>query len=204
MNNKYGLICLSKILQQEDHSLNSFKGLSRKQFSELSSSEGESKALSVLGQDILHNVELTVKIIDFCRDSGIDHYRLNTAIFGIVSDPSFDVDISDLPNYDLIEEGFRNIGRTSITKGVSLSIQPDKFCKLIDDDDSVVERSVKELNFYSWVFDKMGAQENISSPILLHLNSQPTKDDHDSYCDLADRFFENYKQLDGHTQSRLV
>tara|TARA_Y100000361_G_C11149750_1_gene340319 strand:+ start:705 stop:1829 length:1125 start_codon:yes stop_codon:yes gene_type:complete len=204
MNTKYGLICLSKILQQEDASLNSFKGLSRKNFSELSSSEGEGKALSVLSQDILHNIDLSIRIIDFCRDNGIDHYRLNTSIFGIVSDPTFDVNISDLPNFDQIEEGFRSIGRTSITKGVSLSIQPDKFCRLIDDDDSVVERSIQELNFYSWFFDKLGAQENISSPILLHLNSQPTKDDHDSYCDFVDRFFENYKKLDGHTQSRLV
>ena len=50
----------------------------------------------------------------------------------------------------------------------------------------------------------MGSQENVSSPILLHLNSQPNKDDHDSYCDFADRFFKNYKELDTHTQSRLV
>lgn len=204
MNTKYGLICLSKILQQENHDLNSFRGLSRKQFSEISSSEGEDKAISILGDDILHNIELTVRIIDFCRESGIDHYRLNTAVFGIVSDPSFDINISDLPNFEHIEEGFKNIGRTSITKGVSLSIQPDKFCKLIDDDESVVERSIQELNFYSWFFDKIGAQENVSSPILLHLNSQPHKDDHDAYCDFVDRFFENYKELDKHTQSRLV
>jgi len=204
MNTKYGLICISKILQEEDSSLNTFKGLSRKQFGELSSTEGTEKALSVLSDDILDNIDLTVRIIDFCRDNGIDHYRLNTSIFGIVSDPSFDVNISDLPNYDLIEEGFRSIGRTSITKGVSLSIQPDKFCKLIDDDDSLVDRSIQELNFYSWFYDKIGAQENSSSPILLHLNSQPHKDDHDAYCDFADRFYENYKKLDKHTQSRLV
>ncbi len=204
MNTKYGLICLSKILQQDDHDLNSFRGLSRKQFSEISSSEGEDKAVQILSDDILHNIELTVRIIDFCRDSGIDHYRLNTAIFGIVADPSFDIHVSHLPNYELIEEGFKNIGRTSITKGVSLSIQPDKFCKLIDDDESVVDRSVQELNFYSWFFDKIGAQENVSSPILLHVNSQPQKDDHDAYCDFVDRFFENYQKLDKHTQSRLV
>ena len=121
MNTKYGLICLSKILQQENHDLNSFRGLSRKQFSEISSSEGEDKAISILGDDILHNIELTVRIIDFCRESGIDHYRLNTAVFGIVSDPSFDINISDLPNFEHIEEGFKNIGRTSITKGITIN-----------------------------------------------------------------------------------
>lgn len=203
MNTKYGLICVSNILKQEDPD-NSFVGLTRKAYGKLSSEEGDEKALSKLEEDILHNLDLTVRIIDFCRDSGIDHYRLNTSIFGILADPSFDLNVSDLPNSDAVIEAIQSIGRTSITKGVSLSIQPDKFCKLIDDDESVVEKSIKELDFYSWFLDTLGGQPNISSPITLHLNSQPVKEDHDSYCDFADRFFENFKNLSDNTQKRLV
>lgn len=203
MNTKYGLVCVSKTLKEEDAS-NSFIGLTRKDYSKLSSEEGESTALERLGNDVLHNLDLTVRTIDFCRASNIDHYRLNTSIFGILSDPSFDIEIKDLPNYDDILSLIQEVGRTSITKGVSLSIQPDKFCKLIDDDDSVVEKSVKEINFYSWFLDKVGAQQNISSPITLHLNSQPTTDSHEDHCDFADRFFENFKMLDTNSQKRLV
>lgn len=203
MNTKYGLICNSKILQQEDPS-NAFVGITRKAYAELSSQQGDQVALNKLQDEIIQNLELTVKIIDFCRDSGIDHYRLNTAVFGILSDPSFDISISDLPRNADIISAIQNIGRAAITKGVSVSIQPDKFCKLIDDEDSVVEKSIKELNFYSWFLDTMGMQENISAPILLHLNSQPLKEDHDSYCDFADRFLENSKDLDKSTQRRLV
>lgn len=203
MNTKYGLICVSKILKEED-SANSFIGLTRKDYGKLSSEEGDSAALSRLKNDILHNLELTVRIIDFCRDSNIDHYRLNTSIFGILADPSFDIDINDLPDKDDLIEAIQEIGRTSITKGVSLSIQPDKFCKLIDDDDSVVDKSVKELDFYSWFLETLGGQPNISSPITLHLNSQPHTEDHEAYCDFADRFFENFKKLGKNTQKRLV
>lgn len=203
MNTRYGLVCNSKILQQED-SKNQFVGLTRKAYTELSSEQGDQTAINKLQSDILENLSLTVKIIDFCRENGIDHYRLNTSVFGILSDPSFDLSISDLPNYNQIIDGIKNIGRTAITKGVSLSIQPDKFCKLIDDDDSVVEKSIKEINFYSWFLDEIGLQENISAPILLHLNSQPNKQDHDAYCDFADRFYANFKELDTSAQKRLV
>ena len=203
MNTKYGLVCISKLLQEQD-SANSFVGMTRKSYTELAAEQGNESALKKLKDDILSNLNLTVKIIDFCRDSGIDHYRLNTSIFGILADPTFDISINDLPQKNQVLEAIKQIGRTSITKGVSLSIQPDKFCKLIDDDPDVVEKSVKEINFYSWFLDEIGAQENISSPILLHLNSQPSKNDHDSYCDFADSFYENFKQLDGSAQKRLV
>lgn len=203
MNTKYGLICVSKVLKEEDPS-NSFVGLTRKDYSKLASEEGEAPALQKLHDDILHNLQLTVRIIDFCRSANIDHYRLNTAVFGILSDPTFDIEVKDLPEQKAILGAIQDIGRTAITKGVSLSIQPDKFCKLIDDDESVVEKSVKELNFYSWFLDTLGGQPNISSPITLHLNSQPTDEGHEAYCDFGDRFVENYKKLDANTQKRLV
>ena len=203
MNTKYGLICVSKILKEEDPS-NSFIGLTRKDYSKLASEEGDEAALQRLKDDILHNLDLTVKIVDFCRDSGIDHYRLNTAVFGILSDPNFDIEVTDLPAHEEVEALIQDIGRTAITKGVSVSIQPDKFCKLIDDDEGVVEKSVKELNFYSWFMDTIGGQPNISSPITLHLNSQPADEGHEAYCDFADRFFKNFKQLNPNTQRRLV
>ena len=203
MNTKYGLVCNSKVLQQEDES-NTFVGITRKAYADLAAQQGNDAALEKLQNEVFHNLKLTIKIIDFCRDSGIDHYRLSSSIFGILSDPSFDISIKDLPRKQDVLSLIKSIGTTAITKGVSLSIQPDKFCKLIDEDSSVVEKSIEELNFYSWVFDEMGMQENISSPILLHLNSQPEKEDHDSYCDFCDRFFENFSKLDRSTQSRLV
>ena len=203
MNTKYGLVCVSKILQEEDQD-NSFVGISRKAYTDLSSQQGDEAALNKLKEEILHNLKLTVKIIDFCRDSGIDHYRLNTSIFGLLADPSFGISFQDLPDKDELMSVIREIGRTSITKGVSLSIQPDKFCKLIDDDEDVVEKSIKEIDFYSWFLDNIGMPENLSAPVSLHLNSQPNKEDHDSYCNFADRFYENFKRLSPSSQKRLV
>ena len=204
MNTKYGLICFSKILKEENASLNSFKGMTRKQFSSISSEKGDEEAIKKLSEELLHNLELTARIIDFCRDNSIDHYRLNTSCFSLLSDSSFDISFDDLHDKEILLEAIKDIGRTSITKGVSLSIQPDKFCKLIDADESIVDQSVSEINFYSWFLDQLGAQENVSSPISLHLNSQPESSDHESFCDFADRFYENFQKLDSNAQKRLV
>ena len=67
-----------------------------------------------------------------------------------------------------------------------------------------MEKSIKELNFYSWFLDEIGAQESVLAPIHLHLNSQPDKQDHDAYCDFADRFYENFKQLDPGAQKTCI
>ena len=203
MNTKYGLVCISKILQEENAN-NRFVGISRKAYTELSSQQGNEVALNKLQKEIIHNLKLTVKIIDFCRVSGIDHYRLNTSIFGILSDPTLGIEIKDLPDSESIMDSIREIGRASITKGVSVSFQPDKFCKLIDEEEDLVEKSVIEINFYSWFLDTIGMPENLSAPISLHLNSQPEKDDHDTYCNFADQFYENFKKLSASAQKRLV
>ena len=68
----------------------------------------------------------------------------------------------------------------------------------------MVDKSIKELDFYSWFLDTLGGQPNISSPITLHLNSQPPEESHESYCDFADRFYANFKRLGKNTQKRLV
>ena len=111
MNTKYGLICNSKILKEEDPS-KAFVGLTRKDFGGIASEQGDEKALEKLKNDVLSNLELTVDIINHCRNIGIDHYRLNTAIFGIVADPGFDIDFKDLPSNNDLIEAIKNIGRT--------------------------------------------------------------------------------------------
>ena len=203
MNTKFGLVCVSKALKEED-AKNTFVGINRKAYTELASQQGDEAALYKLQNEIIQNLNLTVKTIDFCRDHGIDHYRLNTSIFGILSDPSLGIEIKDLPDYQNVLESIREIGRSSITKGVSVSFQPDKFCKLMDDDEDVVEKSIKEIDFYAWFLDTIGMPENLSAPISLHLNSQPENNDHDTYCNFSDKFFENFKRLSPSAQKRLV
>ena len=159
MNNKYGLICVSKILQEED-AKNSFSFLTKKEFLKTIESESDKKAIKKVEDLIIHNLKLTQKIIGFCRSVNIDHYRLNNSIFGLTQDPSVDLDLKSLPSFELIQEELREVGRSSITNTITLSVQPDIFCKIYDEDDVLCASSADQLNFYGWMLDTMGMQKN--------------------------------------------
>ena len=203
MNNKYGLISNSLILKEADASFG-FKALTRKQFNEIKQSSEEEEAIHNICQNILNNIEVTCDTIDHCRNIGADHYRLNNSLFGLIQDPTFDIDLDDLPCAKEIKSKLTEIGKTAITKSVSLSVHLDSFCKLNDDDDAVVDKTVKEINFWSEILSAIGLQENYSSPIITQINNQPKSSKHDDMVAFVDKFFENFKELDEGAQKRLV
>ena len=203
MNNKYGLICVSKILQEED-AKNSFSFLTKKEFLKTIESESDKKAIKKVEDLIIHNLKLTQKIIGFCRSVNIDHYRLNNSIFGLTQDPSVDLDLKSLPSFELIQEELREVGRSSITNTITLSVQPDIFCKIYDEDDVLCASSADQLNFYGWMLDTMGMQKNYSSPIILHIGNQPEQENHDSAIAFVDKFYEKYLELGDSAKKRIV
>ena len=202
MNNKYGLICVCNTLKEEDPS-NAFQGMTRKEFTQIVSKSDEASALKQLEDQILHNLTLTCKIIEFCRANHIDHYRLNQSIFGIAEDSSVDIDLRKLPRFDEITENIHQVGVSAISNMVSLSIQPDIFCKLNDDDEKIVENSISELNFYGWFLDTIGVQKNYSSPIICSVGNQPASDSHDDIIQFVESFIEKFNELDESVQKRL-
>ena len=202
MNNKYGLICVCNTLKEEDPS-NAFQGMTRKEFTQIVSKSDEASALNQLEDQILHNLDLTCKIIEFCRANHIDHYRLNQSIFGIAEDSSVDIDLRQLPRFDEITEKIHQVGVSAISNMVSLSLQPDIFCKLNDDDDQIVQNSISELNFYGWFLDTIGVQKNYSSPIICAVGNQPSSDSHEDIIDFVERFMEKFAELDESAQKRL-
>ena len=203
MNNKYGLIANSLILKDADASFG-FRALTRKNYEEIKQTADEKTAINEISNNILNNIEVTCDTIDHCRTIGADHYRLNNSLFGLIQDPTFDIDLDDLPKADLIKSKLTEIGKTAITKGVSLSVHLDSFCKINDDDSAVVEKTVREVNFWPNTLTAIGLQENYSCPIVSHVSNQPKSGGHDDLVGFVDQFFENFKKLDDGAQKRLA
>ena len=204
MDKIYGLVCQCKTLQEMDSS-NVFKSITRKTFSEVTAEHGKEKALEELGQKIVHNLDLTSSIIDFCQTNGIGHYRLSNSIFGLFLDDSLNLSLDALPNKESILGGIKKVGMDAISKGVSLSIFPDLFNSLASYNEETVERSISEINFYSWFFDEMGLPKNLSNPIIVRVGEQVEGEaEHDNITDFVDRFIENYQKLDKSARARLA
>lgn len=207
MNVKYGLVVTSELLREKvKDSSYTFSGLTQKTFSQISTDSGESEALSELGKRILHNLDITENIIDFIPKININHYRISSSLFSLASDFTDDltINLQKLSNYQEILNKIRSIGVIARQNSVTLSIYPDSTNSLMSDDDSVIERTIKELNFHSWFLDTAGFPSNAANPIIIKPNYEPTKEDHNTVVKCVQKFYKNFEKLSEETQNRLV
>jgi UV DNA damage repair endonuclease len=207
MNVQYGLISTSELLKEKDPDNSyTFSGITLRNFNATKESSGIEGALSELSNRIHHNLRLTENIIEFLPKIKITHYRISNSLFSILSDFSNDVTvtINDLPDSEEIISKIRQIGFLARQNNITLSIYPDSTTSLTTSDDKAIDKATKELNFHSWFLDTAGFPSNCSSPIIIKPFAQPNGSSHASAVEFVKVFYENYKQLDRDTQSRIV
>lgn len=190
---KYGLCCISLDLQELENPIK-FQTMTFKRFSSLPRDE----ALSILGDRILNNLEVTNEIIKYCSEMNYV-YRVSSDIFPLITYDEANVGLEDLPNHDLIQDEFDNIAQTISETGVRVSCHPSEFNSLASLSDKVVEKTITELNFYSSFFDRIDLPADHRSPMNLHVHNNNGNRE-----EIAHRFYQNFKKLDDNCQARLT
>lgn len=199
---KLGLVCDSQVLKGQNSS-NVFKTLSRAKFIDLRD-KSESDAFLTLSDLIIHNLDLTIKIIDSCNQNGISHYRLNSNLLPLISDQSLNFSISDLPKSQDIILKLKNIGSLSKKHDISLSVSPQKYIHLASTDQDSVGNTISELNFLGLILDVIGLDKDYSNPIIIKVNSSTKNCEEIELKQITDRFMSNFKKLDESVKSRLA
>ena len=190
---RFGLCCISLKLQERDPPVK-FQTMTYKRFSSLPRDE----ALSVLGDRILNNLEVTNETIKYCAEQNYV-YRVSSDIFPLITYDEANVSLEDLPNHDLIQDEFDSISETISSTNVRVSAHPSEFNSLSSLTERVVEKTITELNFYSSFFDRIGLPANHNAPMNLHVhNNNGTREE------ISHRFFSNFKKLDQNCQARLT
>lgn len=189
--NRYGLCCISLKLKEQGFS---HQTMTYKRFSSLPREE----ALEVLGNRILNNLCVTNKTIEFCGQHNYV-YRVSSDIFPLITYDEASVTLEDLPNYELIEKKFNNIAQTISRSGVRVSAHPSEFNVLASLNPKAVEKTIKELNFYSNFFDRIGLEANYNNPMNLHVHNK-----NGTYSEIVERFMRNFNRLDPNCRNRLV
>lgn len=192
---KIGLVCISELLREKSPELK-FKTMTRAQFKK----KDRKESIDILAGRILHNIIVTQKTIKHCKEVGINHYRLSCKIFPLITDPTLNLQVEYLPNYDSILDGLQEIGRTARSLGITLSIHPDQFVVLGSNSDDVCAKSVNELNFHSWVLDMCGMPQDYTCPINIH----PSLSNFESPEKFVDKLMNNFFQCDAGVRKRLV
>jgi UV DNA damage endonuclease len=190
---RLGLCCISLSLQDLDVPVK-FQTMTYKRFSSLSRDE----AITILGNRILNNLEVTSKTIKFCAEHDLV-YRVSSDIFPLITYDLANVSLEDLPNHDEIQDEFDNLAETISSTGVRVSCHPSEFNSLASLSEKVVEKTITELNFYSSFFDRIGLPADHRSPMNLHVhNNNGTREE------ISQRFYQNFKKLDENCQARLT
>jgi len=190
---KLGLCCISLNLQERDPPLK-FQKMTFKRFSSLPREE----ALEILGSRILNNMIVTNETIKYCSENNLC-YRMSSDLFPLITYDAAEVELTDLPNHDDIQDAFDSIENTIKETSVRISAHPSEFNVLASKNETAVKKTIDELNFYSSFMDRIGCPPNHESPMNLHINNKDG-----SYEDVIARFMDSFSKLDTNCQNRLT
>jgi UV DNA damage endonuclease len=187
MNNqvRLGYCCIN--LSLADQKVTANRGMVKKTF--------EAKGPDYAGELAYLNLCDLLTIVQWNVTNDIYVYRMSSDIFPWMSE----YEITELKNFDLIQAKLIEIGDFAKSTGIRLSMHPGQFDVLCSPTQSVVEKTIIDLDKHSQIMDLMGLPSNPDWPINIHLGG--TYGDKES---AAARFCENFHRLQASTKSRLV
>ena len=146
----------------------------------------------------LQNVKDLIKILHWNEQNDIRFYRMSSDIFPWSSEYNY----YDMPHYREIKYWLSVAGEYAVSNGHRLTFHPGPFCCLASPKQSVVDKTYKELNNHSRIFDMMGFFPSHFNKINIHVGG--TYGDKEA---TAKRFIENFHKpggLDENTKMRFT
>ena len=155
----------------------------------------DAKGLPYVSELVIENLKDTLKVLDYNLKNHIYIYRLSSDSFPWMSEYEF----SDLPNFKLIQILMSQIGEKIKSNGIRGSYHPGPFNVISSQNDSVVEKTIKELNKHAELMDMMGLEQSTFYPINIHINiTKPTCEES------AQRFVDRFPLLSESCRKRLT
>lgn len=190
---RYGVCCIVLNLEEQANP-SKFKKITYANFSKLNRED----AIATLSSRILNNIQTTFEAIKFCYSKNYC-YRISSDLFPLITYEKANVSLEELPDYGSLNDLFEEIKNYLSLHPVRISCHPSEFNVLASKNQEAVEKTIRELNFYSDFMDKIGCPANYNSPMNLHMNNN------DGSCEeIVDRFLENFYKLKENCQKRLV
>lgn len=182
---RLGYCCIN--LSLADQRITANRGMIKKTFQE--------KGPAYCGELAHQNIKDILKILEWNLANGIFVYRMSSDIFPWMSE----YEIQSLPNFSQILPDMRAVGEFALANDMRISMHPGQFDVLCSPRDSVVEKTIKDLNQHSEIMDLMGLPCDHSFPINIHIGG--TYGDKESS---AERFCRAFHLLSASAKSRLV
>jgi len=114
-------------------------------------------ALAKLSRLCLVNADALLASLQFCAQTGIGCFRINSQILPIKTHPECGYSLDDLPDSEIIIRRFRECGKFVKKHNLRTCFHPDQFVVMNSPRLDVVEKSVQELEYQAEVAEWVGA-----------------------------------------------
>ena len=155
----------------------------------------QSKGMDYVSELALLNAKDIIKILEWNRQNGIKFFRLSSALI-----PWGDqLDLTQLKDYKEIKSELKKAGDFAKYWGIRITSHPGPFNVLVSPNESVVEKTIADLELHGKVFDMMGLSKTPYNKINIHCNGV-----YGDKIAAMDRFCKNFKRLSNSVRSRLT
>ena len=153
------------------------------------------RGLDYVSELALLNAKDIIKILEWNRMNGIKFFRLSSALI-----PWGDnIDITQLKDYKEIKSELKKAGDFAKYWGIRITSHPGPFNVLVSPKESVVEKTIADLELHGKIFDMMGLSKTPYNKINIHCNGV-----YGDKISAMDRFCKNFKRLSNSVRSRLT
>jgi len=156
----------------------------------------KAKGIPYASELSLLNCKDLYKVLEWNLTNGFYFFRLSSDLFPWSSEYR----LQELPDYREICAVLKKCGDFAKKHGMRITTHPGPFNVLGSPKEGVVEKTIKELNTHSEVFDLMGLPATPWAKINIHVGGTYGGD----FEGTAKRWCKNYYRLNENTQKRLT
>jgi UV DNA damage endonuclease len=153
------------------------------------------KGIAYASELAIKNLRDLVSVVEWNNKNNVKLFRLSSSLFPWASEYR----ISDLPHYETIKQLLAQAGSLAMASNQRITYHPGPFDVLGSNSDSVVSKTIYDLNQHAEIMDLMGLPQNHFAPINIHINA--TKPDKST---VIQNFIQNFEYLDNGVKHRLV
>ena len=153
------------------------------------------KGLDYVSELALLNAKDIIKILEWNREHKINFFRLSSALI-----PWGDsIDITQLKDYKEIKSELKKAGDFAKLHNIRITSHPGPFNVLVSPKESVVDKTIADLELHGKVFDMMGLSKTPYNKINIHCNGV-----YGDKKSALDRFITNFERLSPSVRKRLT
>ena len=155
----------------------------------------EQKGLDYVSELALLNAKDIVKILEWNRMNGINFFRLSSALI-----PWGDnIDITQLKDYKEIKSELKKAGDYAKFWNMRINSHPGPFNVLPSPNESVILKTIADLELHGKVFDMMGLSKTTYNNINIHCNGV-----YGDKQSAMNRLIQNFKRLSPSVRKRFT